>query len=76
MGGFYFWLQGPTGLDVGIEFAFRRACLESQALYVPGDLSIAKGEPRTFIRLSFGSFGDENPEEAIRRLAGVAKRFG
>ena len=74
-GGFYFWLRGPSGLDVGIESAFCQARLESRVLYVPGDLCIAESKPRNFIRLSFGSLDGENFEEAIRRLAGTVKRF-
>ncbi|MFP6900089.1 MAG: PLP-dependent aminotransferase family protein, partial [Opitutales bacterium] len=74
-GGFYFWLRGPDGLDVGIDSAFCRHSLENRVLYVPGDLCIAEGEPRNYIRLSFGSLEGDNLKEAIRRLVLTAKNI-
>lgn len=73
-GGLYLWLEGPAGLDTGLDSVFCRECVAAGVLYVPGELCFGDDAPRNFIRMSFGVLGDADLREAGRRFAAVAKR--
>ena len=75
-GGIYLWLEAPGDLDTGLESAFCRACVEAGVLYVPGALCFGDNVPKNFVRLSFGVLGEAGLQEAGRRFASVAQRFG
>ena len=74
-GGLYLWLEGPKGLDMGLDSVFCRECVAAGVLYVPGDLCFGDDAPRNFIRMSFGVLDDADLREAGRRFATVAKRM-
>ena len=71
-GGLYLWLTAPEGLDLGIDSAFCRACLDAGVLYVPGALCFGDAPLRNTVRLSFGVLGEPELREAARRFCAVA----
>jgi|TARA_B110000438_G_scaffold271936_1_gene290240 2-aminoadipate transaminase len=75
VGGLLLWAKGPEGLDTSLDSEFWNACLESDVTYVPGDLCFAQGEPRNFVRLSFGVLAPDALREAVRRFVAAARRF-
>jgi hypothetical protein len=77
-GGFFIWLGLPEGF-AGVEFA--RVCAEGEkgvivapgAMFeVPGDYSVQFDEN---VRLCFAWESEENLEEGIKRIRGVAERL-
>ncbi len=72
LGGLYYWLRAPEGLDLSIGSDFCEQCVRDGVLYVPGDLCVAEGEPNNFARLSFGSLAKEKLAEATGRFVRVA----
>ena len=74
-GGLVFWVRGPEGLDLRMEQAFCRRCVETGVLYVPGDLCLPDGSPHGCARLSHGSLDTDHLREAARRFASVAAEF-
>ena len=74
-GGLVFWLRGPEGLDLRMDSAFCRRCVEAGVLYVPGDLCLPGGAPWRCARLSHGSLDEPRLREAARRFAAVAAEF-
>lgn len=75
VGGLLLWAKGPEGLDTSLDSAFWEACLEGDVTYVPGDLCFAQGEPRNYVRLSFGVLSPDGLREAVHRFVSVARRF-
>ena len=73
-GGLYFWLRGPEGFDTSLHSPFFEECAQRKVLYVPGDLCIAEGAPRQFVRLSYASLKKNLLPEAISRFAAAAER--
>lgn len=73
-GGLYLWLTAPAGLDLGMDSAFCRACLDAGVLYVPGELCFGDAPERNTARLSFGVLGEAELREAARRFCAVAAR--
>ncbi len=71
-GGLYLWLTAPEALDLGIDSAFCRACLDAGVLYVPGELCFGDAPLRNTARLSFGVLGETELREAARRFCAVA----
>ncbi|HLP09358.1 MAG TPA: PLP-dependent aminotransferase family protein [Opitutaceae bacterium] len=71
-GGLYLWLTAPEGLDLGIDSAFCRACLDAGVLYVPGELCFGDAPLRNTARLSYGVLGEDELREAARRFCAVA----
>ncbi|MDP0495535.1 MAG: PLP-dependent aminotransferase family protein [Verrucomicrobiota bacterium JB024] len=76
LGGLYYWLRGPEGLDLSIGSAFCEQAVREGVLYVPGDLCVAEGDPKNFARLSFGSLAKEKLAEATERFVRVAVAHG
>jgi 2-aminoadipate transaminase len=71
-GGFFTWLTLPQGLDA---VDLRPAAIEAGVNYVPGPpFYAADGAGRGELRFSFSYLGEEDLEEAVRRLAGVIAR--
>lgn len=75
-GGLYLWLEGPAGVDTGMESDFARACIKEGVLYVPGNLCFGDDPPGNCVRLSFGVLDESGLTEAGKRFARVARRFG
>jgi 2-aminoadipate transaminase len=73
-GGLYLWLTAPSGLDLGIDSAFCRACLAAGVLYVPGELCFGDAPLRNTARLSFGVLAEPELREAARRFCAVAAK--
>jgi len=74
-GGLYLWLEGPRGLDTGVESEFCRRGVENGVLYVPGDLCMGENREKNFVRLSFAALSQEQLREAGRRFAKTAREF-
>jgi 2-aminoadipate transaminase len=72
-GGLLLWARGPAGMDTRIGSPFHTLCIESEILYVPGDLCFAEGQPHNFVRLSFGAIERELIPEATRRFSSAVK---
>ena len=75
-GGLYLWLEGPVGINTGLEGDFCRACITEGVVYVPGDLCFGDAAPTNRVRLSFGVLDEGKLREAARRFARAARRFG
>lgn len=72
-GGLYYWLTGPSELDVGVGSALAQEALREGVLYVPGTLCQAAGSPQNQVRLSFGALPTEHFAEAVNRFARAAR---
>lgn len=75
-GGLYLWLEGPRGLDTGIESPFCQQCLDNGILYVPGSLCFGDTSETHFVRLSFGVLSPSDLREAGRRFAKSVRECG
>jgi 2-aminoadipate transaminase len=69
-GGFLTWLTLPEDLDV---LDLRPAAIEAGVAYVPGPPFHVGDEGRNSMRLSFSHLSETELEEAVVRLAGVAR---
>lgn len=74
-GGMIFWLRGPAGVDLRMEYAFCQHCIEQGVLYVPGDLCFAAGKPWHCARLATGALPEARLREAVERFVAVARQF-
>lgn len=74
-GGLYLWLEGPDGLDTGVESRFCERAVENGVLYVPGELCMGASPEKNFVRLSFGALPEERLREAGRRFAKTVREF-
>ena len=70
-GGFLTWLRLPDGMD-GV--ALRPAALDCGVAYVPGPPFYAADDGRGELRLSFSHLGEDELDEAVRRLADAIMR--
>ncbi|WOO41050.1 PLP-dependent aminotransferase family protein [Rubellicoccus peritrichatus] len=73
-GGLYYWLKGPDSLDASMESTFCDECLHGKVLYVPGNLCMAGGTPKSFVRLSFGAIAQDQISTAVARFADAARK--
>lgn len=73
-GGLYYWLKGPDSLDASMKSSFCDECLHGKVLYVPGDLCMAGGDPKSFVRLSFGAIAEDQISTAVARFADAARK--
>jgi 2-aminoadipate transaminase len=69
-GGFFTWLTLPDGLD---SVELRPAAVEAGVTYVPGPPFYSGDDGRGELRLSFSHLGEDEYDEAVRRLAGVIR---
>ncbi len=74
-GGLLVWMRGPEGLDTSIGSSFCETCIAEGVLYVPGDLSFTGGEPKNYVRLSFGAIAEDRMAEACLRFGRVGIAF-
>jgi 2-aminoadipate transaminase len=65
-GGFFTWITLPAGLDA---VAMRPAAARAGVAYVPGRPFSLGEEGDNALRLSFSRLGEEDLDEAVRRLA-------
>ncbi|MDQ8193012.1 PLP-dependent aminotransferase family protein [Coraliomargarita sp. SDUM461004] len=71
-GGLIFWLRAPVGMDLAMDSAFCRRCIEQGVLYVPGNLCFPAGAPAHCARLSSGALPEAKLREAARRFVAQA----
>ena len=69
VGGFFTWLTFPESVDTT---TLARAAIEQKVAVVPGAPFTDDGSGSHELRLSFSRVRDEDIEEGVRRLAGVA----
>jgi 2-aminoadipate transaminase len=78
-GGLYFWARLPRNVATGVKSKIFQTALKNDVLYVPGELCYAddpaRKKPDHEMRLSFGSAGEENIQEGIKRLGAVLRKF-
>ena len=78
-GGLYFWARLPKGISAGMKSKVFQTALNTDVLYVPGELCYAddpsRAKPENEMRISFGSASEGNIRKGIARLGGVLKRF-
>ncbi len=65
-GGFFIWLQLPTGVDCN-DFAVE--CLRCKIACVPGSSFYPAKDDTSFVRLNFTGVKNEQIEEGVKRLA-------
>lgn len=70
-GGFVLWVELPAGVD---SFELARRALKAGVSVAPGPLFSASGKFRNFIRLSCARVWDDRLDQALLRLAGLAKQ--
>jgi 2-aminoadipate transaminase len=78
-GGLYFWARLPKHVATGVKSKIFQTALKNDVLYVPGELCYAddpaRKKPDHEMRLSFGSAGEADIREGIRRLGKVLRKF-
>ena len=72
-GALYLWLRSPNALRTDGDSEFHAACIENGVFYVPGDLCYPSNRIQDRIRLSFGTLGLSDIEEAASRFSLAAK---
>ena len=72
-GALYLWLRSPNALRTDGDSEFHAACIENGVFYVPGDLCYPSNRIQDRIRLSFGTLGLSDIEEAASRFSSAAK---
>jgi 2-aminoadipate transaminase len=69
-GGLYYWARLPVGMATGVKSKVFQAALETDVLYVPGELCYAddpaRAKPDHEMRLSFGSASEAEYAKASR----------
>ena len=78
-GGLYFWTRLPKRVSTGVRSKVFQTALKSDVLYVPGGLCYAddpsRRKPDHEMRISFGSAGEKDIGEGIKRLGAVLRKF-
>jgi len=78
-GGLYFWARLPKGISAGVNSKVFRTAMESDVLYVPGELCYADDPSRAIpdneMRISFGSASEENIRKGIARLGKMLRKY-
>ena len=78
-GGLYVWANVPEKVKSGTKSKLFNAALESDVLYVPGELCYAEDptrrKPNSGMRISFGGATEKNITLGIARLGSVLKKF-
>ena len=78
-GGLYFWARLPKGISTGMKSKVFQTALNSDMLFVPGELCYAddpsRAKPDHEMRISFGSASEENIRKGIKRLGRVLQNF-
>ncbi len=78
-GGLYVWARVPEKVKSGTKSKLFKMALESDVLYVPGELCFAddptRRKPDTGMRISFGGATEKNITLGIDRLGSVLKKF-
>ena len=70
VGGMFFWLELPTGLDA---MALLPRAVEAGMAFVPGEPFFASAPQRNTLRLSFVTVAAEKIEAGVAALAGVLR---